>query len=126
MLCMECQEKPATVHIKRPVPSPPFQDMPMQFEVHFCEECCRDCIESDRILNPSPRDPDVREWHLRVMSVSSERIIVRLVSTDSDTRPEEWSLLPARVPADCAVVGTEFWVMCSESELESWRTGDRN
>jgi len=126
MQCGKCPEKLATVHVKRPFPSPPFLDAPTQQELHFCEECGREYLKSDPIFNPSLRGPDVREWHLRVMSVSAERVIVRLVSTDSDARPEEWSLLPARVPADCAVVGGEFWVMCSESELESLRTGDRN
>jgi len=50
--------------------------------------------------------------------VSAERTVVRLVRTETQPTPEDWSLLTSRLPPQYGVVGIEFQVACSSAELK--------
>ena len=55
---------------------------------------------------------------LPVNSAASECTQVRLVRSEGDAVPEEWSFLTSRLPQHYAVVGMEFEITCSPEELE--------
>ena len=85
------------------------------FEHHFCELCA----QSSPLVNPSMAyGPDAATEKLRVVSVSAERTVVRLVRTEKQPTPEDWSLLTSRLPPQCGVVGMEFQVTSSPAELK--------
>jgi len=54
----------------------------------------------------------------RVISVSPEYTRVRLVRTEAEATPEEWTFLSSRLPPKYAVVGMEFGITCSPQELD--------
>ena len=84
------------------------------FEHHFCESCA----SSNPLVNPPLEHvADAIREKLRVVSVSPERTRVRLVSTETDAVPEEWSLVTSRLPSDFRTVGMEFWIACTPQEL---------
>ncbi len=85
------------------------------FEHHFCESCA----SSSPLVNPVLRyGPDVISEKFRVVSVSSEHTRVRLVRTEAEAAPEEWSFLTSRLPPQYALLGMEFGITCSPEELE--------
>src|SRR6266545_2370920 len=99
MLCEKCQQRKAVVHVsgrRRTYPSSgqasanePFE----HFEHHFCELCA----QSSPLVNPAlAYGPDAVTEKLRVISVSAERTVVRLVRTETQPTPEDWSLLTSR------------------------------
>lgn len=86
-----------------------------EFQHHFCELCA----SSSPLVNPALKyGPDAISEKFRVISVSAERTRVRLLRTEGEAVPEEWSLLTSRLPPDYAVVGMEFGITCSPEELE--------
>ena len=118
MLCEKCQQREATVHLtgstKRSSLSTDVSP-DESFEHHFCEPCS----SSEPLVNLKLRyGPDVISENLKVLSVSPERTVVRLVRTEADATPEEWSFLTSRFPQQYAVVGMEFGITCSPQELE--------
>ena len=64
-------------------------------------------LEPPCSIFPDDPGPFLRE-RVRVLTVTSERIVVQLVRTESDSTPEIWSLLTSRVPNQWKVgmVGT--------------------
>jgi hypothetical protein len=112
MLCETCQKNAATVFITFTSLHPPSGQSGKH---QFCEECGRQYVER---IDPSHRDRSYRRELLRVISVSAERTVVRVVSTDSAAAPEEWSLVTALLPPHIAVVGLEFRMGFSPTELE--------
>ena|SRR5438128_5283743 len=63
--------------------------------VSFCEVCA----SSSPLVNPALKyGPDVISGKFRVISVSSERTQVRLIRTETEAVPEEWSFVTSRLP----------------------------
>ena len=58
-----------------------------------------------------------------MISTTPERTVLRLVRTDEDNEPEEWTLLTARLP-DRLQVGHEITISFTPAELE-WMKGER-
>lgn len=118
MLCEQCQQRDATVHLTgstKVSASSGEADVEEAFEHHFCESCAA----SSPLVNPALRyGPDVISEKFRVVSVSPEHTRVRLVRTEADAAPEEWSFLTSCLPPQYAVVGMEFGITCSPQELE--------
>jgi hypothetical protein len=72
-------------------------------------------------------ETDTRSEKLRIVSVSPERMIVRLVRTESNTTPEDWIFPAERFPEEWLdwEAGKEFELTISERELK-WLQGKRN
>ena len=122
MLCEKCQQLEATVHLKgtRSVRGGSARE---PFEQHLCESCA----SSSPVVNPALRyGPSVITEKLRVLSVTPERTRLRLVRTDADAAPEEWSFLTSSLPVHFAVVGMEFEMSCSPEELAQLKGRDNN
>ena len=84
-------------------------------EHHFCEACA----SGSPLVNPALEyGPDAISEKFRVISVSAERVVVRLVRTEAEAQPEEWSFLTSRLPSHLAVVGMEFGITCHPEELD--------
>jgi hypothetical protein len=58
---------------------------------------------------------------VRVISITEERTVLRLIRTEADATPEDWSLLSLRAPA--LPVGAEIVMTFTPSELE-WMKGN--
>jgi len=118
MLCEKCQQREALVHLTGSRRVAAISDEPSvdeAFEHHFCESCA----SSSPLVNPALRyGPDVIREKFRVVSVSPARTRVRLVRTEAEAAPEEWSFLTSRLPPRYAVVGAEFGITCSPEELQ--------
>lgn len=118
MVCEKCQQLEATVHVTggRTIESPTGQPISNEkFEHHFCEACASKSL----IANPELRyGPGTRTEELRVISVSGERTVVRLVRTETQPIAEEWTFLTSRLPPQYAVVGLEFRMTFTPAELE--------
>jgi hypothetical protein len=126
MRCQKCQDKVATVHIhgKRETCTPSGRDSSGEvFELHFCEACAEEYrrTELSRSLFPNDHDEKIIE-HVRVLSVTPERTVLRLIRTEADATPQDWSLLTSRLPR--RQVGTEMTIAFTPSELE-WMRGAR-
>jgi len=118
MLCEKCQQRESMVHLsggRRIYPTSGQASANESFEHHFCELCA----QSSPLVNPSlAYGPDAVTEKLRVISVSGERTVVRLVRTETQSTPEDWSLLTSRLRPQYGVVGMEFQVTCSPAELK--------
>jgi hypothetical protein len=117
MLCEKCHEREAMVHLtgNRQVDTVSGETSTEDFEHHFCESCA----SSSPLVNPALAcGADAISEKLRVIGVSPERTRVRLVRTDTDVVPEEWSLLTSGLPSDYLTVGMEFGITCTPHELE--------
>jgi hypothetical protein len=115
MLCEMCHEREALVHLTMTTKADPMSDEATTTEKHhFCELCA----EASPLANPVLRyGPDVINEQLKVISVSPEHTVVRLVRTETEPVPEEWSLLTSKLPPKFAVVGMQFGVLWSSAEL---------
>jgi hypothetical protein len=141
MQCEKCQERNATVHVKRKVDSGENQPTEAWLEHHLCEECFRATPE----LNPgyAPMMVDERcsgdnshfsyAWGhghraetVRVMSTSAHQMVLRVVRSDTDKGPEDWLFLRERMPGPWRKwpVGKEVQLSLSESAFE-WLQGKR-
>ena len=118
MLCGKCQQREAVVHLTGSRKVAAISDLPSvdeAFEHHFCESCA----SSSPLVNPAlSYGSDVISEKLKVISVSPGRTRVRLVRTEAEAAPEEWSFLTSRLPPEYAVVGKEFGITCSPEELD--------
>ena len=118
MVCETCQQKNATVHLtgsRRIETSPGESSSNESFEHHLCESCAA----NNPLANPAlRRGPDAICETLRVVNVTVERTVVRLVRTESDAAPEEWTFLTSRLPAEYAAVRLEFEISWSPSFLK--------
>src|SRR5262245_62107327 len=121
MLCEKCQQRQATVHItgtRKVAPLSSGPNIDETIEHHFCELC----VSTSPLVNPVLEyGPNAISEKFRVISVSAERTRVRLVRTESEARPEEWSFVTSRLPPPYAVVGAEFEITCSPEELDYLR-----
>jgi hypothetical protein len=72
-------------------------------------------------------ETDTRKEKLRVLSMSGEYMIVRLVRTESNIAPEDWIFPAERLPEEWSEwePGKEFELTISERELE-WLQGKRD
>jgi hypothetical protein len=110
MLCERCHEREVTVHVTHSD-----GDAGTTTKHDFCESCASSSPVVDLALRYGP---DVISEKLRVVGVSPERTRVRVVRTEPQAAPEEWSFLTSRLPPHYAVVGMEFGIICSPEELE--------
>src|SRR5437773_1420300 len=101
MLCEKCQQREAMVHLtgsRRIDPSLGELSGNEEFEHHFCETCA----SKSPLVNPALKyGPNAITEKLKVISVSPERTVVRLVRTETQPKAEEWSLLTSELPAEC-------------------------
>lgn len=122
MLCENCQQRVASVHLsgwRRKLSESGGEERVENFEHHFCETCATELKESSPLLNPALSiGPGAQTEKLRVISVSSERTVVRLVRTEVQGTPEDWSFVTSRLPPKYAVVGMEFEMVFTEAWLE--------
>lgn len=115
MLCEKCNEREATVHVTGSSRVAAPSGVEETFEHHFCESCA----SNSQLVNPAlGYGPDAISEKFRVVSVSPEHIRVRLVRTETEAAPVEWSFLTSRLPPQYAIVGMEFEITCSPEELE--------
>ena len=126
MRCQKCQDKEATVHIhgERATSPPSGRDASGEvFELHLCEACAKEYRRTklSRSLFPNEQDEQIIE-HVRVLSVTPERTVLRLIRTEVDATPQDWTLLTSRLPK--RPVGTEMTMAFTPSELE-WMRGAR-
>src|SRR5437867_11714800 len=124
MLCEKCQQREAKVHVtgtRRVDAVSGESNAKRKLWHHFCESCA----SSSPLVNPTLNyGPDAIAEKLRAISVSAERTVVRLVRTEADAVPEEWSLLTSGLPSDYRVVGMEFGITCSPKELQHLKGED--
>jgi len=64
-----------------------------------------------------------RSERLRVLRSDNQHTIMRLIRTETETEPEEWTLVPARLPEQWPE-GYEFRITFTPMELE-WLEGKR-
>lgn len=71
-------------------------------------------------------ESDTRTEVVRVLSISGECMIVRVVRTESNTAPEDWIFPAERLPEDWSgwEPGKEFELTISGRELD-WLQGKR-
>ncbi len=123
MLCEKCQLREATVHLtgRGPIALPSGKPRLVKtFEHHFCEPCA----STSSLVNPALRyGANAISEKFRVVSVSPEYTRVRLVRTEAQAAPEEWTFLTSRLPPKYAVVGMEFGITCSPEELDQLKGG---
>jgi hypothetical protein len=121
MLCDKCQEREANHHLSSTVKLSAVTGHSSEdgaFEHHFCEACAL----LSPLTNPALKfGPDFVKEQLRVVSVSAEWMRVRLIRTEKDPVPEEWTFLTCMVPEGNRIVGKEFGITCSRKELEQLR-----
>ena len=126
MLCQKCQEQEATVHIdytKTIATQTNIQGQREHAVVNLCEGCAKEyqLPNSSRTLFPHLHQEQVRE-QVRVMSITPEVTVWRLIRTEANPTPEDWAVLTSRVPTQ--PVGTELTVVFTQAELE-WMKGQR-
>jgi hypothetical protein len=122
MLCQKCKQKEATVHIAESRGDPPFSETATgsaEFTLHFCVACGEEYQQEvfARTLFPNSAEQPITE-QFRVVQSSPDRTIVRLVRTESQPVPVDWSLLTPRLPTHLCSVGKEFTMTFTPSELE--------
>ncbi len=127
MRCQNCQDEEATVHIsgtETTVPRSGAESSEEEFILHFCPSCAEEYrrTKSSQSLFPGLHEEPIRE-RVRVMTVTPERTVLRLIRTETDPMPEDWNLLTARVGRTWPV-GTEIAIAFTPSELE-WLRGHR-
>jgi hypothetical protein len=114
MVCQECKAAQATVRIAKRIRNPQTGVLEREStELHFCPICTGEYraahgLEGRSLGHGQPKATEL----VRVMSVTPEWTVYRLVRTDSDPVPEEWRLITDRVPA--RPVGTEMRITYTE------------
>ena len=110
----------ATVHIAEKYGDQLFSssDRVPSFTLHFCDACGKE-HERERFARafPATGESPITE-QLRVIEISPEHTIVRLVRTESQPIPENWILVTERLPERFCEVGMEFSITITPSELE--------
>jgi hypothetical protein len=116
MLCQKCQQRQATAHIlERCGDELLSDDGEPSLKLHFCETCYEEW-RRESLASPTG-EPRTKE-QVRVIESSSECTVVRLVRTESQPAPEDWILMTPRLPEKFRVVGMEFGIWFTPSELE--------
>jgi hypothetical protein len=123
MLCEACHQKLATVHIERTKRKALINALETidQFEHHFCSDCAVKFREQERAFFVLPGS---RTEKVRVMSISSDRTVLRVIGSDPNAPLKEWSVLTSRIPSQVPVDG-EVTVTFTEAELD-WLKGNRD
>lgn len=129
MVCENCKTRIATLHLSgwKKVRAISNEGEPLEHidhhDHHFCEHCAAELKQSNPLLNPSLRvGPDARTIKVRVIGVTSDRVVLKEIGTESQVTPQEWSFLRARLPAAYTKPGMEFEVIFNSTELE-WLQG---
>ena len=126
MLCENCQEKVANVHVngwRRVSPGRNETERAEAVERHFCEPCAKELERTDPLLNPLLKaGPDGRRIKVRITSVTPDRTLARQVRSGSQAGTDDMVFLTPRLPPEYAVAGMEFEITCSKAELE-WLQG---
>ena len=128
MRCQKCHNNEATVHIAGTTTSRLREDPESsneEFKLHFCEPCAAEYQRAklSKCLFPDLNEAQITE-QLRVMSVTLERTVLRLIRTEAEAMPVDWSLLTSRV-GEAWPVGAEITMTFTPSELE-WLQGRRD
>ncbi len=121
MLCQKCKTAEAAVRIGKMKRDPSSRMLrPEGPDLYFCFICAEEYRNANPIEGRAlgERQKGITEF-VRVMSVTPERTIYRLIRTESDATPEDWSLLTSRVPE--RPVGTEMKITYTREELEFLR-----
>jgi hypothetical protein len=126
MRCQNCPDKEAALYINGTKSTRPLSGGESHIEaikLALCEACAEEYRHKEQSgsLFPNEREERFVE-RVRVMSVMPERTIIRLIRTEADATPEDWSLLTSRLPKCPA--GTEMTIRFTPSELE-WLKGNR-
>ena len=127
MKCQKCQEREAKVHITGTSTISPRsggESRNEEFQYHFCTSCADEYnrTRSAQSLFPHLHEQPFTE-RLRVLSITPERTVLRIVRTEDTAAPQEWVLLTSCLPEGLQV-GAEITVTLTPAELQ-WMRGDR-
>jgi hypothetical protein len=125
MLCENCHLREASVHVREVTTRQPSSGrIPHveKVEQHFCEICARTRMQHAGALD---RSPDIINATVRIVSVSPERTVLRVVRTETGSIPEEWSVLTSRLPKPFWPSGSEVDMTLTREEL-AWLKGERD
>jgi hypothetical protein len=116
LLCEHCQEAPATLEVATMQRNSETGRLePLQIALHLCAVCADKYHRSQAGRRLGAGQQPIKEL-VRVVSVTPEWTIYRVVRTDSHRVPEEWRLVTNRVPA--RAVGSEFTITYAPEELQ--------
>jgi hypothetical protein len=118
MICQQCKAAEATVTISQRVRNEKTGSLERSGDaLHFCIICAEEYRAAQGLNGRALGDGQEKITELvRVVSVTPERTVYRLVRTDSDRVPVEWRLLTDRIhPRE---VGAEFRMIYTPEELE--------
>jgi hypothetical protein len=127
MFCQNCQQQEATVHFaghRTAHSDSGGQARPNEFEFHLCPACAEEYQQSQLSQSLFPGEPQ-RTERFRVVGITPERTVLRLIRAESDSPPEEWSLLTSRLPESFSPIGSEITMTFTPSEL-AWLRGERD
>jgi hypothetical protein len=117
MICQKCNEAEATVRIStmnRDAHTGKLE--PASHELHLCCICAQEYRAAHATGPPLGEGQEKIIETVRVLSVTPEWTVYRLIRTDSDRVPIDWRLLTARLPL--REVGAEFKMIYTHEELE--------
>lgn len=128
MQCEHCRNAEATVHVhgsENRWPRDTQKPGARKFDIHLCLSCAKIYQQSQRsgCLFPNLKQ-EQRTERLRIMSVTPEHIVVRLVRTEALRAPEDWVLLSSRW-GSMREIGTVVTMTFTPAEL-AWLKGDRH
>jgi hypothetical protein len=91
----------------------------------MCVSCAQDFqqVQASRSLFPHLKEEPIAEQG-RVMAITTDHLVLRLIRTETQTQPEDWVLLISRVGSVNWRVGTAVTITVTPSELE-WLRGER-
>ncbi len=118
MICQQCKAAEATVTISRLIRNEKTGRSEHSGEgLHLCIICAEEYRAAQGLNGRALGDGQEKITELlRVVSVTPEWTVYRLVRTDSHRVPVEWRLLTARSPR--REVGAEFRMIYTPEELE--------
>ena len=134
MQCEKCRERKATVHLKEKIGSASETEKDWE-EHHLCEECFRRSPEFNPGYGAFGADERCsgdlfqfsyawRPGHwaetVRVVSSSTEQMVLRVLSSENSNAPEDWVFLLARLPGPWRKwpVGKEVQLSLSQGAYE--------
>jgi hypothetical protein len=119
MRCQRCDQRKATVHISDHRILPAFAETRPPELISLCDICA---AEFQREVLTDSRPPSSEgvliEEQVRIISITPEWTVLRLVRTESERFPQEWRILTALLPQPFYPVGEQISIALTSSELE--------
>ena len=128
MRCQKCKAQEATAHISGTKTTRLRTGGELssdEFTLHFCAQCADEYQRTQRSQSmfPELHEEQITE-RVRVVAITPDSTVLRLIRTEAQPTPEDWSLLTSRVGEVGWPVGTEITMTFTPSELE-WLRGQR-